>query len=134
LKSKKNFFIYLYIYSQKSFEDIDLWLKDLKLNSSPDIKIFLVGNKADLEESREINKERAQKYKVDYDLDYFLETSAKTGMNAQEIFIQAAQALYKDYIEYRKDKKKTEDNNNKNNTKTKLNENNDKKDSKNGCC
>ena len=35
---------------QKSFDDLDLWIKDLKMNSSPDIKIFLIGNKSDLNE------------------------------------------------------------------------------------
>ena len=96
-------------YSQKSFDDVDVWLKDLKTNSSPDIKIFLIGNKADLEESRVISKQQAEEYKEEYDLNYFKETSAKTGMNAQEIFIEAARVLYKDYDLYRKEKKdKTE--------------------------
>ena len=36
------------IHSRKSFDNIELWLKDLKINSSPDIKIFLIGNKTDL--------------------------------------------------------------------------------------
>ena len=95
----------IYFNSQKSFDDVDLWIKDLKVNSSPDIKIFLIGNKADLEEERVINKEQAEKYKEEYDLDYFIETSAKTGMNAQEIFIEAAKTLYNDYILYSKVKK-----------------------------
>ena len=79
------------------------------MNSSPDVKVFLIGNKADLEERREVNKEVAQKYKEDYDLDYFLETSAKTGMNAQEIFIQAAKTLYKDYNLYHQNEKKNKE-------------------------
>ena len=67
--------------------------------------MFLIGNKADLEENRVIHKEQAEKYKEEYDLDYFIETSAKTGMNAQEIFIEAAKTLYNDYILYSKEKK-----------------------------
>ena len=124
-------FIYIYIFknSQKSFQDIDLWLKDLKLNSSPDIKIFLIGNKVDLEKSRVINKERAEKYKEEYELDYFIETSAKTGMNAQEIFVQAAKVLYRDYIEYKKEKKKEEEENN-----LKINENNQNQNNQRKCC
>ena len=57
-----------------------------------------------------INKEQAEKYKEEYDLDYFIETSAKTGMNAQEIFIEAAKTLYSDYNIY-KNEKKTKENN-----------------------
>ena len=41
-----------------------------------------------------------------YDLDYFQESSAKTGMNVEEIFIQAAKLLYKDYLDYHEDNKK----------------------------
>ena len=81
---------------------MDIWLKDLRSNSNPDIKIFLIGNKADLEEQRVINKNQAENYKDEYDLDYFIETSAKTGMNAQEIFIEAARILYKDHLLYEK--------------------------------
>ena len=41
-----------------SFDSIDQWLKELKSNSSPDIKIFLIGNKVDLENQSYI------KYKI----------------------------------------------------------------------
>ena len=81
------------------------------MNSSPDIKVFLIGNKADLEEKREVNRDNAEKYKNDYDLDYFIETSAKTGMNAKEIFVQAAKILYNDYVLYNNEKKNKENNN-----------------------
>ena len=33
----------------ESFNHIESWLKEIKLQSNPDIKIFLIGNKADLE-------------------------------------------------------------------------------------
>ena len=44
--------------------------------------------------------ERAQQFVDNYDLDYFQESSAKTGMNVEEIFVQAAKLLYKDYLDY----------------------------------
>ena len=40
--------------SKESFTHINTWLKELKLQSSPDIKILLIGNKADLKEKREV--------------------------------------------------------------------------------
>ena len=89
------------MYSKKSFEDVDLWLKDLKSNSNPDIKIFLIGNKADLEEKRVIEKERGENFKKDYEIDLFMETSAKTGFNAKELFAEAAKILFKDYCKYK---------------------------------
>ena len=99
----------IYIKSAKSFDDIDLWIKDLRSNSSPDIKVFLIGNKADLEESRLINKEQALQLQKDFDFDFFMETSAKTGLNAQEIFVEAGKLLYREYTKYKKKPKKTGD-------------------------
>ena len=88
-----------------------MWLKDLKANSSPDVKIFLIGNKVDLEEERIISKEMAEKFKNDYDLDFFMETSAKTGFNTQELFVKAAKVLFEDYNEYKKNKLEDDDEN-----------------------
>ena len=76
-------------------------MKDLKSNSSPDIKIFLIGNKADLEDKRVISKEQAENFKNEYDLDLFMETSAKTGFNAKELFAEAAKLLFNDYCKYK---------------------------------
>jgi len=107
LKSKKNYInIFIYENSKKSFEGIDSWIKDLRQNSSPDTKIFLIGNKVDLEESRVILKEQGEQLKEEYDIEYFIEASAKTGFNVQKIFVKAAKLLLKDYILYNNKKRK----------------------------
>ena len=36
-----------------------------------------------------------------------METSAKTGFNAQELFVEAGKLLYKEYTKYKKRPKKT---------------------------
>ncbi len=87
--------------SRESFINLDTWIKDIKLQSNPDIKIFLVGNKTDLEESRVVNFEEAKKYADEHNLDYVNETSAKTGFNAKEVFIQAAKVLYTEHLKYK---------------------------------
>ena len=43
----------------KSFNDIGTWLKLIRSNSNPDTRIFLIGNKADCEESRKVRREAA---------------------------------------------------------------------------
>ena len=86
----------------KSFQDIEMWLKELKTHSSPDIKIFLIGNKVDLDDERQVQSEQGEKFKQEYDLNLYMETSAKTGLNAKEIFIEAAKILYKEYNQYKK--------------------------------
>ena len=92
----------LIIYSQKSFNSIDTWLKELKSNSNPDVKIFLVGNKLDLEDDRTVSTEEAENLVNDLEFDYFIETSAKTGINAEALFVQAAKLLYTEYKELQK--------------------------------
>lgn len=84
-----------------SFENLDLWLKELKMYSSPDAKVFLIGNKTDLESKRAVSFELGQKYKEDNKLDFFMETSARNGFNAQKVFVEAAKHLYIDYLRYK---------------------------------
>ena len=79
-----------------------MWLKELKTHSNPDIKVFLIGNKIDLADNRKVTQEEARKFKDDYMLNLYMETSAKTGFNAKEIFIEAARILFKEYNQYKK--------------------------------
>ena len=79
-----------------------MWLKELKTHANPDIKIFLIGNKIDLADNRKVTQEEARKFKDDYMLNLYMETSAKTGFNAKEIFIEAAKTLCKEYNKYKK--------------------------------
>jgi Ras-related protein Rab-6A len=101
--------------NKESFNHVENWLNDLKSQANPDVRIFLVGNKADLEEDRKINKEEGEKYKEDQHLDLFMETSAKTGHNARNVLVEAAKILYKDYLAF--DEKNKNDNPNPNNGK-----------------
>lgn len=87
------------INDKETFNHVDSWLSELKNNASNDIKIFLVANKADLEEDRQILKEEGENYKKLNNLDLFMETSAKTGYNARKVLIEAAKILYINYKE-----------------------------------
>ena len=86
-----------------SFKDIDLWLKELRLYSSPDIKIILIGNKSDLEDKREVTYEEGAKYLEDDRIMSFYETSAKTGDNVKKLFEEIGIELYKEYKTYKLD-------------------------------
>lgn len=62
----------------KSFEMVSYWIKEI--NEKTDISkkdLLLVGNKIDLEESREVKKEEGAKVADDIGIPY-VETSAKT--------------------------------------------------------
>ena len=89
------------INSKESFEDIEMWLRELRTHSNPDAKVFLIGNKIDLEAQRVVKKEQGEQFCKDNKLNLFMESSAKTGLNAQNIFIQAAKTLFDDYNKYK---------------------------------
>ena len=118
--------------NKESFNHVENWLNDLKSQANPDVRIFLVGNKADLEEDRKVSKEEGEKYKEDQHLDLFMEASAKSGHNARNVLVEAAKILYKDYIKFDENNKDNED-------RLKINKKGqglikkDKKDKK-GCC
>ena len=81
-----------------SFKHAETWLNDLKSQANPKVKVFLVGNKSDLEEERVVSKEEGERFKEAKKLDRFMETSAKTGENARNCLLEAAKLLYKDYL------------------------------------
>ena len=83
----------------RSFNNLEMWLNDIKVNSNPSIKVFLIGNKKDLEEKRQVPIDKAKTFYKDHNIHLFLEASAKTGFNAQKIFIEAAKILYKEHLE-----------------------------------
>ena len=89
------------INNKDSFAHIESWLKEVKLQSNPDIKIFLIGNKSDLESERKVQTSEAKTFKEENDIHYFSETSAKEGINAKEVFIEAAKLLYNEHLKYK---------------------------------
>ena len=95
--------------NKESFNHVENWLNDLKSQANPDVRVFLVGNKADLEEDRKVPKEEGEKYKEDQHLDLFMEASAKTGHNAKNVLIEAAKILYKDYLKFDENSRDNED-------------------------
>jgi len=93
------------INNRDSFLHAETWLNDLKNQSNPNVRVFLVGNKSDLENERVVTKEEAEKFKTEKKLDKFIETSAKTGENARNALLEAAKLLYKDYLKAKQDLK-----------------------------
>ena len=89
------------IEKRSSFKDVEIWIKELRIKSSPDIKIILIGNKLDLAKDREVAYEEGAKYLDEYGIIKFCETSAKTGENVRKIFEEIGIILYKDYIKYK---------------------------------
>lgn len=100
----KNSSLAMIMYSiedEESFRHLDYWIKEIKNNSNPSIKIILIGNKVDLEDKRTVSKEEEEKFAKENGIEEVYETSAKTGFNAKNIFCRAAQILYKEHLNYK---------------------------------
>ena len=85
---------------QNSFDSVEEWIDEIKSQTNPNIKIFLIGNKKDLEEQRSVDKNVAEELAKEHNLDFYMETSAKTGENAQKLFVIAAKMLVDEYRKF----------------------------------
>ncbi len=74
------------ITNQDTFGRAKVWVKELQRQASPNIVIALAGNKADLAAKRAVEFEEAKAYAEENTL-LFMETSAKTAMNVNDIFL-----------------------------------------------
>lgn len=74
------------ITNQDTFGRAKVWVKELQRQASPNIVIALAGNKADLAAKRAVEFEEAKSYAEENGL-LFMETSAKTAMNVNDIFL-----------------------------------------------
>ena len=88
---------------RKSFEETEIWLKQVKSNSDPDCKVFLIANKIDLPD-RVVSSEEGMDCKKEHGFECYMETSAKTGVNVRELFVNCALSLYKELPKYMKEK------------------------------
>ena len=79
--------------NKESFQHAENWLNDLRSQANPDVRIFLVGNKADLEEERKVSKEEGEKFAKEQGM-HFFETSCQTGDNIENAFMDLVQQIY----------------------------------------
>ena len=87
----------------ESFKNLEIWFRELRTHSGPDIKIFLVGNKTDLVSERVISTKQGEEYAKLNHVNKFIEASAKEGINTQNTFIDIAKLLFEEYNKYKDD-------------------------------
>lgn len=95
VRGKRGAIILYDITNQESLELIHQYIKIVKDNAG-DIPIFLVGNKLDLTQQREITKEQIEKFKNEYDIAASMEISAKTGKNVEKLVSEIASMIVND--------------------------------------
>ena len=77
-----------------TFANLKSWLTDIKEHAGPNVVIYLIGSKADLEDEREVTKEMAQEFCQAENIANHFETSSKTGLNVENVFALAAKDMY----------------------------------------
>ena len=68
------------ITNKETFNNLDSLINDIKEYSHKTAYVVLVGNRADLEDKRQVSFEEGKKFADKYGFDFY-ETSAKTGQN-----------------------------------------------------
>lgn len=82
------------ITNSDSFTRAKNWVRELQRQGSPNVVIALAGNKNDLASKRKVQPEEATQY-ADENGIFFMETSAKTAANVNELFVAIARKLPK---------------------------------------
>ena len=87
----------LFVYditNNKSFEGIKVWIKEAE-EIGDCFKRILIGNKLDMNDNRNVNKEDIEQFCLENNINYF-ETSAKNNINIKEVFNKMIELLLED--------------------------------------
>ncbi|CAN0854018.1 Ras-related protein RABE1c [Linum grandiflorum] len=78
---------------ESSFNNIRNWIRNIEQHASDNVNKVLVGNKADMDESkRAVPTAKGQALADEYGIKFF-ETSAKTNLNVEEVFFSIARDI-----------------------------------------
>jgi len=80
------------ITNAKSFDNISKWLRYIDEHASEDVEKMILGNKLDMEDKRQVPKDRGMQIAQEHDIP-FKETSAKSNINVESAFMDLATAI-----------------------------------------
>ena len=86
-KNAKVVIIVFDLTNKESFDNIDLWIKEIEKEGLIDPIIMLVGNKVDLKSKRQVSKEDIIKKTLHLKLHGYFESSAKENIFIDDIFM-----------------------------------------------
>lgn len=82
----------------RTFENVENWFQTVTQHANDDAQIFLVGNKSDDEENRQVSREQGQALALKLDIP-FLEASAKTNENVDSVFYELASIIQDKHVD-----------------------------------
>jgi small GTP-binding protein len=71
--------------SRESYDNLQTWFELAKSHAPPEVHFFVIGNKADLIDERQVNFDEAQGYSDKIGADVYIETSAVTGAGCEDL-------------------------------------------------
>ncbi|XP_061098484.1 ras-related protein Rab-8A-like isoform X1 [Conger conger] len=80
------------ITSQKSFDNIKNWIRNIEEHASADVEKMILGNKCDVNDKRQVSKDRGEELALEYGIK-FMETSAKANINVENAFLLLARDI-----------------------------------------
>ncbi|XP_030639929.1 ras-related protein Rab-8A-like isoform X2 [Chanos chanos] len=80
------------ITSEKSFDNIKNWIKNIEEHASADVVKMLLGNKCDMNSSRQVSVQRGEQLAAERGIT-FMETSAKADINVENAFVTLARHI-----------------------------------------
>lgn len=69
---------------RSTFDNLEKWLSDIKKVVLPNCIFVLIGNKSDQSERRQVSEAEIESFAKKHNIEFFFETSAKTGENINE--------------------------------------------------
>ncbi|KAJ5077383.1 ras family-domain-containing protein [Anaeramoeba ignava] len=98
-RGAQGIFLVYDITNKESFENINnYWLKEIKEYTNENVEMILIGNKCDLEEKREISKEKGKELADELNIPFY-EVSAKNNINIDNIFIELTRNIFENLDE-----------------------------------
>jgi len=80
------------ITNEKSFDNIKNWIRNIEEHASADVEKMILGNKCDMNDRRQVSKERGEELAIEYGIK-FMETSAKASINVEDAFFTLARDI-----------------------------------------